>query len=288
MKSALSLFGYVLPLVLLAACGVTPPEIATMTVSAWTPTPLPSSPIPPTSTSTPLPVESTATITNDPFGLRPDQACTPNQKLLYLEDFQDQSAPGWDEINESIRGWSMEPAPDQPGNIVAAARYADIVGDQPVSSRLLNSQFENAVWRVRFMYSKPFTSEENWFALNWKKNLEPLEVNGQQVFDSRYQTVMGINFMALRRLQQPVTNVNIKHMRGEPKAGVWHLAEIASFEGETGLWLNGARLFMYEDPEPLPPGTIGFELWLKGSDIVVYFDNISVCELSAPFESIMP
>jgi hypothetical protein len=39
----------------------------------------------------------------------------------------------------------------------------------------------------------------------------------------------------------------------------------------------------YQDPEPLPPGGPGLEMWLVDDTVTVYFDDISVCELSAPF-----
>jgi hypothetical protein len=39
----------------------------------------------------------------------------------------------------------------------------------------------------------------------------------------------------------------------------------------------------YEDPQPLPPGGIDYEVWLFNDATILYFDDISLCELSAPF-----
>lgn len=270
---------------LLTACKPAPQPLATATATVVMPT-LSPTPLSPTATPSPT-VAPTATITTDPLGLTPSQACGASEEFLYLEDFQAHRAPGWDLINEELRGWSMESAPDEPGNIVAAARYSDGVVE-PISDRLLDMQVEDAVWRARFLLSQPFASQQNWLSFNWKKNLEPLEVNGQQVFDSRYQIIFGSGFQFMGRSQRPVASENIYQVQGALKAGIWHWVEIASYKDETGLWLNGARIVLYKDPEPLPPGTIGLEMWLKNSGITVYFDNISICKLSAPFESMLP
>jgi hypothetical protein len=42
----------------------------------------------------------------------------------------------------------------------------------------------------------------------------------------------------------------------------------------------------YEDPVGLPPGTLGLEYWPPDETTAVYFDDISVCELSAPVVSL--
>ena len=66
------------------------------------------------------------------------------------------------------------------------------------------------------------------------------------------------------------------------------LAKISSFEGIVSVWVDGKRLMEYTDPMPVPPGTIGLEFWLKGANATIYIDDMSVCELSAPFVSIVP
>ena len=210
-----------------------------------------------------------------------------NEKLLYAEDFQDSRAQGWNEIDLKMPGWNMAPSADEAGNVILSAQYSDMLGDQGMNSRLGDMEFDNAVWRVQFLISKPFATQENWFSFNWRNALKPFDLNGQEIFDSRYQLPIGTNFFAFRRLQQPVTNIGIGQVGG-PKPGEWHLVEISTFQNVTEVWLDGKRLMAYEDPQPLPPGTMGLEFRLKGSDTIVYFDNISVCELSTPFASIVP
>jgi len=348
----------IVTLALLSACGPTPAEIAAMTASAWTPTPLPPTPTPIPPTATPVPIDLTVTIADesgmpipgasivfpesgddtpvpaneqgqyswnnlqgetatftasaqgympnsagqtlvrgpndvsitlqrDPFGLLPTEACAAGETWLYAEDFQDQHAQGWNEIDLKMPGWTLAPSAEEAGNTILSAQYSDMLGDQPLNSGLQDAEFDNAVWRIRFLLSTPFAKGENWFSFNWRRALQPFDLNGQEIYDSRYQIPVGTNYFAFRRLQQPATNIGIGQL-GAPKAGEWHLAEISTFGNVTEIWLDGKRLMAYDDPEPLPAGTMGLELWLKGSETIVYFDNISVCELSAPFVSSVP
>lgn len=357
MKRSLMFMGALFVL-LLSACGPSPEQVATMTASAWTPTPKPTATPLPTFTPTPIPydltifvvdeagapvegasivfpesgsdepvqvdatgkfswsnlpgetvtlktfaqgyyeAEQTATLERgpseisialkrDPFGLLPAEACAAGEKLLYAEDFQDNRVRGWNEIDLKTPGWNLIPAPEEAGNTILSAQYVEMLGDGPLFSRLEGMKFEDAVWRAYFFISAPFTTDRNWFSFNWKHALDPFNLDGQEVFDSRYQIPVRPEYYALRRLQQPVTNIGIGQTKG-PKVGEWHLVEISSYQGTTEVWADGTRLMSYEDPQPVPPGTIGLELWLNGSDTLVYFDNISVCELSAAFTSIVP
>jgi hypothetical protein len=66
----------------------------------------------------------------------------------------------------------------------------------------------------------------------------------------------------------------------------WYFFELSTYQGVTELWVDGGRLTSYTDPQPLPGGTIGLETHMfENAETVFYFDDIVVCELSAPFES---
>ena len=66
--------------------------------------------------------QTTVTVELQPHGLLLSDACRPEEKLLYIEDLQDGSAQGWNEIDLQVPGWSIEAAPDAPENQVIAAR----------------------------------------------------------------------------------------------------------------------------------------------------------------------
>lgn len=232
------------------------------------------------------PNEVAVTVQRDPFALLPSEGCAPGESFLYAEDFQDGKAQGWMEIEFGSPGWEIAPSAEEAGNLVLSARYDDMVGDAPINSRLGGMEFDNAVWRIKMLVSKTF-SQNNWFSFNWKQALQPFTLQDQEIFDSRYQLPIGYNYFGFRRLQQPVTNIGIAQT-SPPKPGEWHFMEIATYQGVTEVWLDGRLKFRYEDPVPVPPGTMGLEMWLQGSQTVVSFDDIFACELGAPFVSVAP
>jgi hypothetical protein len=231
------------------------------------------------------PNEVTVVLERDPFGLLPSEACRENEALLYIEDFQDGEAQGWPEIQFNAPGWHLDadPDPERADNLLIYAQSAPLPG-QPVSSTLQteNNQFDNAVWRIRFMMVGRV--EESF---NWRQNTQPLQVEGQEVFDSRYQIILGTNYNeGIRRLQQPLTNVGVGFGYRYPQQNTWSTLEISTFEGNTQVFMDGLLVMAYQDETPVPPGSIGLEYWPPDEASAVYFDNISVCGLSAPFESI--
>ncbi|GAG35210.1 unnamed protein product, partial [marine sediment metagenome] len=65
---------------------------------------------------------------------------------------------------------------------------------------------------------------------------------------------------------------------------VWHKFEISYYEGRSEVWMDGVLWFAYQDPHPLPNGKVGFEIrQTNDENFVIYFDDISICKLDAPF-----
>ncbi|MEW5870967.1 MAG: carboxypeptidase regulatory-like domain-containing protein [Chloroflexota bacterium] len=198
----------------------------------------------------------------DPDGLLPENACAPGEKLLYIEDFQDGLAQGWDSLEASAPGWKVEADPDQPGNQVLSARKG-------VEWAVLDPQyyqFQNAVWRVRFKF---MDGERTIF--NFR--LVPGE--------ARYMVVVGGGAADLNR------NIQEKGMplgpAGRYAGDGWHLLEVGLFDGMLGIYIDGKQGMEYQDPQPWEAGTIALENHFEG-DVVHYYDNIVVCELAAPMQ----
>ena len=94
--------------------------------------------------------------------------------------------------------------------------------------------------------------------------------------------------LALGRLEVPEPGHFGVGNWGWLKEGQWYDFEISTFNGLTEVWVDGEQKISYTDPKPFEEGTIGIEVHLfDGSTSVYYFDNIAVCGLSAPFETII-
>lgn len=222
------------------------------------------------------PNELSFTLERDPSGLLPAQACAVGESLLYIEDFQDNEAQGWPEIEFRANGWNLSEYASEPGNFVASNNSAE----HPFAV-LQDKTFNDAIWRVRF-----FVEGRRAISFNWQSNFN-LDIDGEHVDDARYQIVADTQGIGIRRLTIPILNIGVASGRGA-SAGAWHNIEISTYQGDTQVWLDGKRIAGYTDPKPLPGGGIGLELMSFDSskpDTVIYFDNISICGLSAPFTS---
>lgn len=210
---------------------------------------------------------------NDPYALAPDNACASGEKLLYSEDFEDAKAQGWPNITAAVdskaeNGWSIVPQPD--GNQVAR-----FTGTFENTDTLQGLTFDNAVWRL-----KVETEGQDGFSL-----LDFRQAAAAGV-DTRYPVQWGAGGMlTLSRLETPGTGeVAVKTTGLQMKQDRWYYLEISYFQGNVQIWVDGKRQASYSDPAPLPRGTIGLEGHiLKDAKTAYYFDDLSVCELNAPF-----
>jgi hypothetical protein len=330
-------------ILLLAGCGPSAEEVATMTAAAWTATPLPTATPTLTPTATPIPYDVTVKIIDqdgnpipgasvvlpesgedspvtaddggqaawnnlpgetgklsvsaqgyfsaeqtlslergpnevtlalerDPYGMLPADACAPGEKLLYIEDFQDGQAQGWQNITAALEfnannGWSLEPLEE--GNQVVSFTGLNENGDD-----LQDYTFENAVWRLKVQAK----GNDGFSFLNWKHAQAP---GG----DTRYPLQWGGEaLMALTRLSPDAGHFNVDSSNFRPKPDQWYQLEISSYDGQIQVWVDGKMLLEYQDPQPLSPGTIGLEahIW-NDPETIFYFNDLAVCELGAPF-----
>lgn len=330
-------------ILLLASCGPSAEEVATMTAAAWTATPSPTSTPTPTFTPTPIPYDLTVRITDqdgnpvsgasvvlpesgdenpvpaddggqaawnnlpgaegmlsvsapgyfsaeqslnlergpnevavalerDPYGLLPADACAPGEKLLYIEDFQDGKAQGWQNISAAVEfnannGWSL--GPKEEGNQVVFFTGINENGDG-----LQDYTFENAVWRLKVQAS----GNDGFSFLNWKHAQAP---DGETRYPLQWG---GESLMALTRLSPDAGHFDVDRSNFQPKPDQWYLLEISSYNDLIQVWVDGQMMLEYQDPQPLAPGTIGLEahIW-NDPETIFYFDDLTVCELSAPF-----
>jgi len=69
--------------------------------------------------------------------------------------------------------------------------------------------------------------------------------------------------------------------------GEWHAIEISTFNDVYEIWIDGVQRGSWQDQKPLDQGNflLDADFWLP--DRISEIDNIAVCGLSAPFETII-
>lgn len=213
----------------------------------------------------------TVSLDRDPHGLLPSEACGPSESLLYIEDFQDGAADRFETIRLKIGGWDLGPHPESLGNVVGLYN-----GQEGSWLTLREESFDNAVWRFQVMTDSKRIREYSWLINHYEEG---------DVETSTYSARFEPGAMAIFRKKWPVSNPSVLDRNISLSQKTWHLVEMSRFEGVFEFWLDGARLVQYKDPEPLPGGTfeIGFEP-SPGVESFDFFDNFSVCELTAPYE----
>ncbi len=219
------------------------------------------------------PNELAVTLQRDPQGLTAAEACAPDEKLAYLEDFQDGKGQGWGNITaatdfSALNGWSVVTMED--GDQVAA-----FTGGHEDQDNLDKRNFDNAVWRLRVMTE----GTDGFSFLN-------IRHTPKQGGETRYTIQWGaMPILALGRLDFPdVGHFDVAHGNLRAKQGRWYFAEISYYQGQVQVWVDGKKQIEYQDPQPLPPGMISMEVHApKDPKTMYYFDDLAVCELEAPF-----
>lgn len=218
----------------------------------------------------------TVNLDRDPHGVLPSEACAPGEKLLYIEDFQDGEAQGWQEIEFRSQGWDLIAQPDSAGNLVILNP-----GESDTQIVLQDFTFDDAVWRIHLM---PHGNPTN-YSFNWHFVTEPYEVKDGTVDFSAYSVgIYSVRGFRVVRSASPFPEVVLSDIIRNIKNDEWHVIEISTYYDTFEIWLDGFLLVKYNDPDPLPGGPLGLALMPSESDqSMVYFDNLTVCELSEPF-----
>lgn len=219
--------------------------------------------------------ELVITLLNDPFALLPSDACAPTEKLLYSEDFEDGQAQGWPNITAAVdshaqNGWGIRAQSN--GN-----QTASVTGVNDSLDALQGRTFGNIVWRLKVMQH----GQDGSSVLDFKQ----AQAGG---VETRYAVEWGAApFMSLVHMQTPETTINagkVSTLRMQPDH--WYYVEVSAYQGLIQLWVNGKQLLEYDDPRPLPSGTIGLEGHIfNDPETAYFFDDLSVCELSASFST---
>lgn len=235
--------------------------------------------------------EASVTLERDPFGVLSSEACGAGESLLYMDDFQDGEAQGWNfAYNTNAGAHYVASAPDAGTNSVLTidANKITYYGGDAYLGGNGSETFGDSVWRMKFMVSRPTAPSFVW------RGSGPLELGGQQFTHAQYGFYFagGISQVQLNRSLEGGPNVVVSNPRLTTASFrqtemQWYQMEVSTYQGHTQLWIDGKKVMEYTDTVPLPPGNIG--IWIgaftEPSTTVLYFDNISVCGLGAPFAS---
>jgi len=225
----------------------------------------------------------------DPNGVSASEACAPGEKPLYLEDFQDGRAQEMQAVEFQTGGWSIGISPDVPENAVLTLNLPDSYGG--VVTEIDQASPANVVVQNTVLRYRLFVNGAGTYRLSWQMQNDPYETSQGHADSSRYFILIGTTAggrgprtSALVRLQPPLADfVVVDRAVQFLTQNQWHFIEVGSFEGVISVWLDGDEIINYADPQALPAGTFGFGADELASDAIAYYDNISVCELSAPF-----
>lgn len=213
------------------------------------------------------------TLKRDPFGLLAADACAPGEKLLYVEDFQDGKAQGWQNITGAAEfgaknGWMLGPTEQGNNAVYFTGIYHDL-------DRLQDMTFDNVVWRLKVLTM----GKDGWSFLNLR--FVPSPDGG-----TRYVIQWGADVLLdLTRMDFPTAGAfSVGKSQFKATQNQWYYVEFSDYQGQVQVWIDGKKEIEYQDPKPIGPGVISLEVNIQKDPNTVYaFDNLSVCELTAPF-----
>jgi hypothetical protein len=202
-----------------------------------------------------------------PFGLLPSQACGPGEEFWIADDFQNSESNLLSDIKFNPPGWSFVDDPDLPGNLLLSAAMD---GDEnPHGLPTFPSFQDNVVRRFSFYLSGAGVLQMETGA----SDNPPAGVG--IIIGTNHIDVMGGGGLLDKAFYGATANT-------------WHLLEISNYQGTLEVWLDGERAISTDETDSLMDG-FGAMLWIAPNFMDVqsafYFDNFSLCRLTAPFES---
>ena len=133
------------------------------------------------------------------------------------------------------------------------------------------NSFDNVVWRLHFNYEG-----RGWSHINFRWQPEGVH--------KRYIVSLARGQASLDRLEGE-NHVQIRSLGG-PQGGVWHLLEIGFYDGTVYVFIDGKPMAEWPDPNPWDGGNMSLEPYPE-AEAVFYYDDLSICELSGPLQTIV-
>jgi hypothetical protein len=216
--------------------------------------------------------QESVSLERDPFGLLPAEACAPGESILHVEDFQDGEARRWPEIQFRAQGWEIGSHPDSQGDLVL---YSNNTGSVGSSTQLRYFYADDFVLRIHFMV---FRNAGLFVGVH---EGTPYEPQNDIIMRQNYAIHVDRNGVVSFRGARDLVGLGGNDKRISP--GDWHLLEIGVFEGLLEIWVDKYCYLSYQDPAPVPGGTLGLGAYRESDDDFIYINDISVCGLTEPY-----
>lgn len=226
----------------------------------------------------PGPNEVVVVLERDPYSLLPTTACMPEEKASLMEDFQDEKA----QKISMPTNWSIVQAPDDANNSVMQLLLPDAntgsVGYEEEARLKVN--VKNSALRLGLYITGPGIYIFSWAA-------------GDDTYFIKLGTNPGgdgprtssLAYSSLIRVPGFIMSISGVGEKVDEYLTIneWRWIEIAAYDGALSVWLDGNQIIDHTYPEPFPSGNIEFTAEEVESGAIAYYDNVSVCDLSAPF-----
>jgi hypothetical protein len=221
--------------------------------------------------------QTSITLERDPNGLLAADACAPGETLVFVEDLQDSTMQGWNNLETRLQAGvpniGIIDDPAMAGNLLLMASspgpntHVELGGYEVLP-------FGDAVWRMDVKTWKDMHLHAQWH--NFGDSNYIAFIYGQGGDGGRLDKHAGGTHFE-------VFSWN-KRIGGDDQ---WHTIEISTYQGEYQIWIDGTLMGRWADQDPIPEGYLGIGMDFWAADSLIYFDNVSVCALSAPFVSIL-
>jgi len=210
----------------------------------------------------------------DPYGLLPADACNAGETLIIVEDLQDQVMQGWSDLTARLEsgapGVEIIEDVNQPGDWVLKAYNTTEAGHIHIGS--YDESLGNAVVRFRTRSNSEQHLHVGWHSTDTSRYIAFIYADEG---GGRVEKFEGENSFSA---------FNFAGFIGD---GEWHTIEISTFNGVYEIWIDGVQRGSWQDKKPLGQGTFFLDADFWQPDRITEFDNIAVCSLSAPFETII-
>ena len=206
--------------------------------------------------------QTTLSLTADPLQVNPATACQEGQKILFIEDFEDGEAQGWNDLARPA--WSFGKSEEFGTNL-------SVYVPGEVGSTNFPGEFANAVWHFSLQTgANPIDLHINWHTF------ENEEGGG------RYFLVYDPNRHIQLHYMKPGEGRELYSKGGalgEPN--IWQDISFAFFDGALDAYINDELIAGVNHENGIESGGLGFIVTDNSEPIA--FDNMVVCELNSPY-----